>query len=903
MMSKVYFILLGIMRDCGVSIAAERILVVTGTFFPFIALGREICYILLRSIRVFKKRRSSVMITRLVFPVAIIGLVVAISCSGGNAPVTPDLSGRVISSGESRSLWGFWEISIDTSTMRVSTVPLRDAQYTVDVVKFLQKPTGNPANLSIKVTDATKWISEGRIKVDVGLRHPFPGLDMYTGFDVMGLFVAPGTVSGKYDPDIKYTNGGDEPILENADGYSRWMNPSEFPSNGKIFAFIPGYLGNKNTGLFTSTINGYKYFADGLEKDGSVAEFLIDTSNRGDFKPGSLNEREYDLKFPLVSGLPNLVFQYAVVASWVEPDKTLSGDPGVLDVPGDFPQSANLSEAVCLNITDNSSLYYKDGSGGGDIKLSLEIFDWGALNSNVSDQIYQVILENYNGIIPGGYKTFDQTWLKSVAAPGTSISSVYDIDITDCTPSSTGSAPILITVESSTPDKFDPGTGNTTITDRLAAYYLHSTNVAGDIPSQITLTSPNGGESWIADEHHDITWTTQNYTGKIKLEYSKDGFVTDIHEIVASTDDTGSFDWPVPDDPSTTVRVRATLTDMPSVYDDSDADFEIVYVPDLELDAVRNDYNPISTSPMATYIDYIKLDWPDITGAQEYAVYRSDLWADPYVWEEIGTTSPAVTEFKNLHTPPVPDPWVPTKPAEFPNMGWDQDYIYEVRARSVAGDPSSEFLTTQRALVIMETNDNITEDSASWIFRNGLNGYQGFWGGNWNCDEYYIFKVAMYFFNFTKYIEAWGIVLCPNAIPDLPGQTVSYIDYAVSNGPYGSVYYVPPENGWAPGTMSAIPTSDVATCFDFDPAPDSGYLLGDAYHSEFKQVTFEKEFGEANGGFTSNHYPFKATRYAIPELLEDGVDYVGIGLAAYNSAIYDMNSAYVGLDSVAVVVY
>jgi hypothetical protein len=102
-----------------------------------------------------------------------------------------------------------------------------------------------------------------------------------------------------------------------------------------------------------------------------------------------------------------------------------------------------------------------------------------------------------------------------------------------------------------------------------------ATVVLGIIPT-IEITSPNGGESWMVGSRHDITWTTTDYTGDIKLEYSKDEFVADTNEIIASTEDDGIFDWLIPDDPSDTVRVRATLVGAPSFYDDSDLDFSII---------------------------------------------------------------------------------------------------------------------------------------------------------------------------------------------------------------------------------------------------------------------------------------------------------------------------------------
>ncbi|MFH1515624.1 MAG: hypothetical protein ABIG42_09215, partial [bacterium] len=111
----------------------------------------------------------------------------------------------------------------------------------------------------------------------------------------------------------------------------------------------------------------------------------------------------------------------------------------------------------------------------------------------------------------------------------------------------------------------------------FATYQTFTATVVSGM--DITLTSPNGGEEWLIGSPHDITWSTTNNIGMIKLEYSKDNFVADIIEIVASTDDDSVFNWLVPDDESDTVRVRATLVDASAKYDDSDADFSIAPVP------------------------------------------------------------------------------------------------------------------------------------------------------------------------------------------------------------------------------------------------------------------------------------------------------------------------------------
>ena len=515
----------------------------------------------------------------------------ALACSGGGssspvAPSQPDLTGsqaQTAATSTTKAIWGVWEIDIDTTIWQATAIPLRGTQYTVDVVTFLQKPAGNPANLSLAITDISQWFTDGLISVDVGLKHPFPGLDEYTGFDVYGVFVAPGTLNGQYDSNVAYTNGFDEPILLNADGYTRWMNPVEFPSNGTIFRFVPGKLGTPDVGLFTSTINGYKYFADGLDKAQDIAEFFADparAAKRGMFRPGSFNERAYNLKFPMVGGSPNLVFQYAVIANWQVPDKTLSGDPDTLDVPGDFPLNSNANEAIYLKAANNNStIFYKDGLGGGDIKLALEVFDWGVLQEGVTvpDEVNQIIVEGNSAIIPGGFVTFDQSTLAASASPGTtSISSVFQVEINDCTPSTNDPVQLLVTVENKYPDMFDPGTGVPGNDDQLAGYFFTSVPVTGEIPPTLTVLDPNGGETlWMA-LYHNITW----YPGfgdiaNVKLEWSTDNFVSDVETIVDNTPNDGSFMWqPIPTVATTTAKIRVSDV-LGSASDKSDNNFTI----------------------------------------------------------------------------------------------------------------------------------------------------------------------------------------------------------------------------------------------------------------------------------------------------------------------------------------
>jgi hypothetical protein len=75
-----------------------------------------------------------------------------------------------------------------------------------------------------------------------------------------------------------------------------------------------------------------------------------------------------------------------------------------------------------------------------------------------------------------------------------------------------------------------------------------------DIPV-IIVTSPNGGESWVVGSLHNITWLSAGGVGDVKIEYTTDYGTTWI-EIVASTENDGTYAWIVPDAVSDTCLVR-----------------------------------------------------------------------------------------------------------------------------------------------------------------------------------------------------------------------------------------------------------------------------------------------------------------------------------------------------------
>jgi len=99
-------------------------------------------------------------------------------------------------------------------------------------------------------------------------------------------------------------------------------------------------------------------------------------------------------------------------------------------------------------------------------------------------------------------------------------------------------------------------------------------------PPSVAVTSPNGGESWVAGSSHPITWTATDAEGiaadGITLEYSLDDGSSWL-PVASGLANSGTFPWTVPAGPNTTTLVRATAVDVQgnTASDASDAVFTI----------------------------------------------------------------------------------------------------------------------------------------------------------------------------------------------------------------------------------------------------------------------------------------------------------------------------------------
>ncbi len=459
-------------------------------------------------------------------------------------------------------IWGIWDVSLDTSTGIFDVVPVRGIEFKANVTMFLQPPKGSLMFLNFENFDLSEYMTEGILELDVGLTHPFPGLNQYTGFDVLGVFMHGGADHSVYDPVLNWAgNTPDVARLLNADGYTRWFNVEEFPQPG-IFGYTEGALGSPGF-VPEAFIQPFKYFADHLDFDQDLSEFFTDQGNcdnRGCFRPGETNKRHYVLQFPMGGGgTPQLLFQYAVFASWEPPLDELPGNP-----VEDFPINANMAECLVLaGDFDGTDVYYvNETTYGGDFRLELEILDHqGALTgSGVTVDIGGLVIESIGSLFPGGYQFYDQAELQLLALPGGPSSSVYIFEITNCIPEDSQDKPILVTVLSQDPTTYDSGVPGFPYPEEaaLASYWAGSISII----EEISNLPPIVGDLFLYWECPDDPCAGQEFSVEITEAYDPEG-----QPVTITWDFDGNMDYLDDLDGDDTNLSGNYVYDIPGIYE------------------------------------------------------------------------------------------------------------------------------------------------------------------------------------------------------------------------------------------------------------------------------------------------------------------------------------------------
>jgi hypothetical protein len=104
-------------------------------------------------------------------------------------------------------------------------------------------------------------------------------------------------------------------------------------------------------------------------------------------------------------------------------------------------------------------------------------------------------------------------------------------------------------------------------------------------PPLIRVTSPNGGETWVVSETHDITWESENFYGdNVDIEFTTDGGSSWM-PIASNEPNDGVYPWLIPDSTSNQCKVKVSDSEDGDPYDESDDVFSIIYTSYFEIDA------------------------------------------------------------------------------------------------------------------------------------------------------------------------------------------------------------------------------------------------------------------------------------------------------------------------------
>ncbi|HDS30793.1 MAG TPA: hypothetical protein ENN67_07090, partial [Firmicutes bacterium] len=474
-----------------------------------------------------------------------------ISCAGGGNPVVPsspgDNSGTGLTSGTDQGrmftdpasgqsagrsgddggtqLWGYYDVIYDEGIGEFVISPVRSAQFTFNMLGFLQPPDGNPANLEILNFEPAQFLTKGIIELDIRITHPYANPRL-VGFDTYGVLIGKASKTFGEDTAVKYAGAGDLMLL-NSDGYTRWMNPVEFTEPGYL-GYTEGMLGTKGVS-WTATINGYKYFADGLSVNGSIVEYMNNAANiekRGAFMPGTSNTRHYVIQFPQDGDKYKIQFQYAIVSHF-RGAKDANGDPIPDPELSDFPKDANANEAVCIHLknTTGTNLFYDDNTGnaGGNLAMELTIFDWqavkaiGGSGAYALKEIQSIEIDSPDGLFGTSGVAFTSSQIEGKQVAFTDNSTTLKLTIEGLVPQKSGPNELIFAVYNADPTDYAQPLGGVWPPDaRLAAYAravveVNDTEPYVNYPPKITeIEGPTEVDCWDGSTEYTAIATDPN---------------------------------------------------------------------------------------------------------------------------------------------------------------------------------------------------------------------------------------------------------------------------------------------------------------------------------------------------------------------------------------------------------
>ncbi|MEI6852088.1 MAG: hypothetical protein WCL06_04565, partial [Bacteroidota bacterium] len=176
-------------------------------------------------------------------------------------------------------------------------------------------------------------------------------------------------------------------------------------------------------------------------------------------------------------------------------------------------------------------------------------------------------------------------------------------------------------------------------------------------PATPILTAPNGGEQWTINSSRNITWNTATFYGPVKLEWSFDNGAN-YNLITASTANTGSYAWTIPNTPSTQCFVRISNASGSLVNDISNAAFTIKWPTNFLISPNGGEqWRSLNTHNITwdatVFVSPVKLEYSTDHGSTWNTIISSTSNTGTYAWTvpQMLTTTQALIKITNTTWP------------------------------------------------------------------------------------------------------------------------------------------------------------------------------------------------------------------------------------------------------------
>ena len=271
------------------------------------------------------------------------------------SPIIPDSESSFTQGSQSADVPGFNPHSIvgsgfilgDSETGSLEIVPSRAPSIHLNIRQFLEDaaPCSDCFTLkSITHNPDDTW------DLDLEIRHPFPGYDNLTAFDMRLIMMFQATEIWFASDILTQDPDGIGGYVPDPDGYTTIFNPVQFPvgSDYPFFTYTDGFY--SSSFMPDSTLNPYMdYYSYG---------------NRNVMGAGESATRTWTIKFPTGT----FILGYAIDCCWDAP----LVDPPV-KIPDDFPLSANKPEAYWVAPYQTTTLANLQGATA---TVNVTAWDW-----------------------------------------------------------------------------------------------------------------------------------------------------------------------------------------------------------------------------------------------------------------------------------------------------------------------------------------------------------------------------------------------------------------------------------------------------------------------------------------------------------------------------------------------